>query len=111
LVRNQDNVSVWSNMTIHGLLFQWASTIKKNRTQRVGVEQSGPHHHHQINFFSPWYSWKIAEFALNNDHSLTLTLSHYVFTMHLRLLSFRYYHRQDYMNFLRWMFHCSSHIL
>jgi hypothetical protein len=28
LARNQDNVSEWSNMSIHGLLFQWASTIK-----------------------------------------------------------------------------------
>jgi hypothetical protein len=24
-----------------------------------------------INLFSPWYSWKIAELALNNNHSLT----------------------------------------
>jgi len=27
LARNQDNVSEWSNMSTHGLLFQWASTI------------------------------------------------------------------------------------
>ena len=26
--RNQDNVSEWGNMSIHGLLFQWANTIK-----------------------------------------------------------------------------------
>jgi len=25
----------------------------------------------KINLFSPWYSWKIAELALNNNHSLT----------------------------------------
>jgi hypothetical protein len=25
----------------------------------------------KINLISPWYSWKIAEFALNNNHSLT----------------------------------------
>jgi hypothetical protein len=24
-----------------------------------------------VNLFSPWYSWKIAELALNNYHSLT----------------------------------------
>jgi hypothetical protein len=24
----------------------------------------------KINLFSPWYSWKIAELALNNNHSL-----------------------------------------
>jgi hypothetical protein len=28
LAWNQDNVSEWSNMSIRGLLFQWASTIK-----------------------------------------------------------------------------------
>ena len=27
-VRNQDDVSEWGNLSIHGLLFQWASTIK-----------------------------------------------------------------------------------
>ena len=27
LIRNQDNVSEWSDMSIRGLLFQWASTI------------------------------------------------------------------------------------
>jgi hypothetical protein len=31
--------------SICGLLFQWANTIKKNPTQRVGLEQRGPHHH------------------------------------------------------------------
>jgi hypothetical protein len=25
----------------------------------------------KINLFSPWYSWKIAELALNNNHSRT----------------------------------------
>ena len=45
----------------------------KNPTKRVDLVQSRPHHHHliKINFFSPWYSWKIAELALNNNHSLT----------------------------------------
>ena len=28
LARNQDNVSEWSNMSTHGLLLQYASTIK-----------------------------------------------------------------------------------
>jgi predicted LPLAT superfamily acyltransferase len=30
LPRNQDNVSEWSDMYIHGLLFPLANTIKKN---------------------------------------------------------------------------------
>jgi hypothetical protein len=29
----------------------------------------------KINLFSPWYSWKIAELALNNNHSLTHMLN------------------------------------
>ena len=45
LARNQDNVSEWGDMSIHGLLFQWASTIKKNQINRVGLVQCGPHHH------------------------------------------------------------------
>ena len=44
LARNQNNVSEWSDISIHRLLFQWASTIT-NQTQRVGLVQSGPHHH------------------------------------------------------------------
>jgi hypothetical protein len=28
LARNKNNVSVWSDMSTHGLLFQWASSIK-----------------------------------------------------------------------------------
>jgi hypothetical protein len=28
LDRNQDNVSEWGDMSIHGLLFQWGSNIK-----------------------------------------------------------------------------------
>ena len=28
LAQNQNNVSEWSNMSIRGLLIQWASTIK-----------------------------------------------------------------------------------
>ena len=44
LARNRDNVFEWGDMCIHGLLFQWASTIK-NSTKLVGLVQSGPHHH------------------------------------------------------------------
>jgi hypothetical protein len=32
----------------------------------------------KINLFSPWYSWKIAELVLNNNHSLTPTF--YIFS-------------------------------
>jgi hypothetical protein len=36
-------VSMWGDMSIRGLLFQWART--KNPTKRVGLVQSRPHHH------------------------------------------------------------------
>jgi hypothetical protein len=77
LPRNQDNVSEWSDMYICGLLFPLANTKKK--TKRVGLEKSG-HHHHLINLVSPWYSYKIAELALNNNRSLTkaVTYSFYI---------------------------------
>ena len=44
LAQNQNNVSKWSDMSTRGLSFQWASTLKKT-SKRVGLEQSGPHHH------------------------------------------------------------------
>jgi hypothetical protein len=44
LARNQNNVSEWGDMSISGLLFQRASIIQYP-TKRVGLVQSGPHHH------------------------------------------------------------------
>ena len=70
LARNQNNVSEWSDMSTSGLLFQWASTIKLqlsvlilNKADLIIISL-------KINLFSPWYSWEIAELALNNNHSL-----------------------------------------
>ena len=60
----------WGNTSIRGLLFQWTSSIKKP-TKCVGLVQSEPQHLTEYNLFSPWYSWKIAELALSNNHSLT----------------------------------------
>ena len=74
LPRNQDNVSEWSDMYIRGLLFPLANTIQKT-TKRVGLEKRG-HHHHFINLVSPWYSYKIAELALNNNRSLTKAVAY-----------------------------------
>ena len=48
LARNQDNMCKWGDMSIRGLLLQWASTIKKK--MHVGLVQSGPHHHHLWKF-------------------------------------------------------------
>ena len=36
LAQNQANVWEWSGMSIHGLLFQWNSTIKIQLIKRVG---------------------------------------------------------------------------
>jgi hypothetical protein len=44
LARNQDNVSEWGDMSIRGLLFQLASTLKII-TKHVGLVKSRPHHH------------------------------------------------------------------
>jgi outer membrane protease len=50
LARNQNNVSEWSDMSTHGLLFQLASTLKIQLS--VCLEQSGDHHHFiDINLF------------------------------------------------------------
>jgi hypothetical protein len=51
------------------------SKHNKNPTQRVGLEQVDLIIISlKINLLSPWYSWKIAELALNNNHSL---IQHY----------------------------------
>ena len=68
LPRNQNNVCMWSDISILGLLFQWASTIKIQFSVLVLyliiISLI-------INLFSPWYGWKIVQLALNNTHSLT----------------------------------------
>ena len=45
LAQNQDNMSEWSYMSTHGLLFQWASTIKIHQSMFFGLAQSI---HHQL---------------------------------------------------------------
>ena len=44
LAGNQDNVSEWGDMSVCGLLFQLASTIKIQLSM-FGLVQSKPHHH------------------------------------------------------------------
>ena len=79
LVRNQDKVSEWSDMSISGLLFQWASTIKiqlrvlfKYKADLVIISS-------KIKLFSPKIAYlvlnidianTIAGSALNNNHSV-----------------------------------------
>jgi hypothetical protein len=66
LARNQNNVSEWGSMSIRGLLFQWASTMKIQLSVLVQYKVDFIIISLKIN--SP--SWKIADLALNNDHSL-----------------------------------------
>ena len=53
LARNQNNMSEWSDMSIRGLLFQWASTINIQLSllvyYKVDLISS-----FKINLFSPW---------------------------------------------------------
>jgi hypothetical protein len=70
LARNRDNVSECGDMSIGGLLFQWASTIKIQISMLYKVNLIIVSM--KINLISPWYTWKIAELALNNNHSLKL---------------------------------------
>jgi hypothetical protein len=71
-VQNPNNVSKWSDMSSRGLLFQWASTIKIQLSLLVYYKADLINISLKINLFSPWYSWKIAELALNNNHSFCI---------------------------------------
>ena len=78
LGRNQDNVSEWRDMSICRLLFQWASTITIQLSVLVLYKADIIIISLTINLFSPWYSWQIAELALNNNHcTITNTISAY----------------------------------
>ena len=74
LARNQRNMFEWGNKSIRGLLFQWASTIQiqlsvfvhyKANIILISIISS------KCNSFSLWYSWSIANLALNTNHSLS----------------------------------------
>ena len=69
LAPNQDNESEWGNMCIRELLSQWASTIKIELSVLVENKADLNIISLKINLFSPWYSWKMAESAVNNIHS------------------------------------------
>jgi hypothetical protein len=56
--RNRDNMFGWDDMSIRGLVFQGASTIKIQLRCWSSTKQTSS-------------SWKIAELVLNNNDSLT----------------------------------------
>ena len=59
LARNQNKVSQFDDMSIHGLLFQWASTIKIQLSVLVWYKTDLIIISLKINLFLAWYSWKI----------------------------------------------------
>ena len=62
-----------------GLLFQWASTKQIQLSVLVWYKANHIIISLKINMFSPLYSWKIAELALNNNHSLTHLINLHVY--------------------------------
>ena len=74
LAVNQDNVSELGNMSMCGL-FQWASTIKIQlslfRRPGSSTKWASWSFYWKLTCSSYLYRWKIAELALNNNHSLS----------------------------------------
>ena len=73
LDRNQYNVSEWSDKSIRGLVFFCElALLKIQLCVLVQYKADLIIMSLKIKLFSPWYSWKIAELALSNNHSLTI---------------------------------------
>ena len=68
---SQDNASQWRDMSDLRLLFLWASSIKIQLSMLVYYIADLIIILLKINLLSSWYSWKIAEMALNNNQVLT----------------------------------------
>ena len=68
LARNQDNVSVWSAMSTHRLLVQWASTINLHLSMLVQYKVNDIIISSKCTFFCQWYCCKIVHLPLNNNH-------------------------------------------
>ena len=89
LARNHNHVSKWSDMCTRGLLFQWTSTIKIQLSVLVLYKADLTIISMTINQFSSWYSWKIDELALNNNHSLILPQEYYSWPQPILAIMFR----------------------
>ena len=83
-------MSEWGDMSIHGLLFQWASTIKIQLSMLV-YYKADLIISLKINLFSPSYSWKIAELALNSNHSLLFNINISLLAHNLKYLKKGYF--------------------
>jgi hypothetical protein len=67
LSQSHDNAHEWSNLSICRLLFQWSSSIKIQLSMLLITSSS-----YEDVLVLLWYSWKIANMALNNNLSLIL---------------------------------------
>ena len=64
--------SEWCGHVERHVCPQTVVSVSKIPTKHVDLVHSRHHHHFiECNSFSPWNSWKIANLALNNNHSLT----------------------------------------
>ena len=72
--------------------FQWASTIKIQHRVLVLYKADLIIIALKINLFSPWYSWKITELALNSNHSLDFHVDGASSTFLSYILSLRQFH-------------------
>lgn len=66
LSHSHDNAHEWSNLSICRLLFQWSSSIKFQLSMLLITSS------YENVLVLLWYSWKIANMALNNNLSLIL---------------------------------------
>jgi hypothetical protein len=90
LVRNQNNVSEWSDLSTRGLLFQWASTIKIQLTVSTKRTSSSPH-------------WKVN--SSNHDIAEKLNNNHSVITYCCCKVCLSYLYRNDLHSFKKLSFY------
>jgi hypothetical protein len=63
---------------IKGSAIKWAKKKYGNISYNVvHWQKKYPWHFLNVSLFSPWYSWKIAELALNNNHSLSSSIKQF----------------------------------
>ena len=70
LARNQDNVSEWSDMSIHELLLLWSSTIQIQLSILVCTKRTSSSFHWKVACSGHDISCKNVELALHNNHLL-----------------------------------------
>jgi hypothetical protein len=70
--RNQGNMSERVTCLSADCCFSELALWKSNQACQSGTKGTSSSYQCKVSLFSPWYSWTIAELALNNYHLLTL---------------------------------------